>query len=141
MKWELPAMRMMAKANTSVLSIMLNDALDEVEKLQKRLAKVGKKSDGYHTFDELYDHRTVLFALVCQKNRINAWKSRFHSDDTILDGWFIVGMNLPNGQVSYHVPVEKWSLFDVPILDRAPEWDGHTPNDVITRLRNWLEML
>ena len=25
----------------------------------------GSTSDGYHTFDELYEHRTVLFSVIC----------------------------------------------------------------------------
>ena len=141
MKWELAAMRMMAKGTGSVPSIMMNDALDEIEKLRKRLAKVSKKSDGYHTFDELYRHRTTLFAIVCLDHRMRSWKSKLHSDGTMFDDWFIVGMDLPNGQVTYHIPLDQWSLFDLDALDRAPEWDGHTPNDVLTRLRNWLEML
>ena len=27
--------------------------------------EVGKISDGYHTFEELYYHRMILFAVIC----------------------------------------------------------------------------
>ena len=59
-------------------------------------------SDGYHTFKELYDHRIALFvalitALMQQEyhpaNK-TCWKSKKHSDGTMLDGWFIAGIGL-----------------------------------------------
>ena len=30
---------------------------------------VGKLSDGYHTFDELYHHRAILFATICNTHK------------------------------------------------------------------------
>jgi hypothetical protein len=38
-------------------------------------------------------------------------------------------------QISYHLPMSKWEECDVLIRDRAPEWDGHTSNDVLERLK------
>ena len=40
----------------------------------------GSTSDGYHTFDELYYHRTVLFAVICNTYCDKAWKSWLHAD-------------------------------------------------------------
>ena len=34
----------------------------------------GELSDGYHTFDELYNHRMILFAVICDTHRGVAWK-------------------------------------------------------------------
>ena len=42
--------------------------------------------DNYHTMDELYDHRTVLFAIVCRQNKTKAWKSLRHSDGSFEEG-------------------------------------------------------
>ena len=91
----------------------------------------GTISDGFHSFDELYDHRMTLFAVVLKAHRANAWKSRLHADGDMWDGWFIVGINTPEGQFTYHYKAEHWDLFDVPELDHAPEWDGHMPSDII----------
>jgi hypothetical protein len=91
----------------------------------------GRVSDGYHTFDELYEHRCVLFIAFANYNPGIGWKSKVHDDGKGCDGWFIAGLNLPNGTISYHLPMRMWRLLDVPELDRAPKWDGHTP------LRTW----
>lgn len=87
-------------------------------------------SDGYHTFDELYYHRAVLFSLVCKANKEHAWKSRLHSDGTMWDGLFIVGITTPEGNYTYHYHDERWDMFDVKELEKAPEYDGHLPSDI-----------
>ena len=91
----------------------------------------GNTSDGYHTFNELYHHRAILFAVICNANKDKAWKSKKHSDGTMYDGMFIVGINTPHGDYTYHYDIEPyWNLFDVKTLEFAPEWDGHIPEDV-----------
>lgn len=95
----------------------------------------GETSDGYHTFDELYDHRAKLFSVIVRGHRELAWKSRLHHDGTMYDGMFIVGVETPDGQATYHYDVDPyWDLFDCEVLDRAPEWDGHTPRQAIDRI-------
>lgn len=95
----------------------------------------GETSDGYHTFDELYDHRAKLFSVIVRDHRELAWKSRLHHDGTMYDGMFIVGIETPGGQATYHYDVDPyWDLFDCKELDRAPEWDGHTPHQAIDRI-------
>lgn len=90
-------------------------------------------SDGYHTFAELYYHRMVLFAVICNHNKNKAWKSWKHSDGTMFEDYFIVGIETPKGQYSYHYHKDFWDLFSVREMVSAPEWDGHQPDD-ITRL-------
>ena len=46
------------------------------------------------------------------------------------DGYFIVGIETPLGQYSYHYKKEYWHLFDVKEIPNAPEWDGHKPEDI-----------
>lgn len=95
----------------------------------------GETSDGYHTFNELYDHRAKLFSVVVRDQRDRAWKSRLHHDGTMYDGMFIVGIETPDGQATYHYDVDPyWDMFDCKELDRAPEWDGHTPQQAIERI-------
>lgn len=95
----------------------------------------GKVSDGYHTFDELYHHRAILFAVICNNNPELAWKSKFHDTGDMYDGMFIVGIDTPKGQATYHYDIETyWDIFNVKELDLAPKWDGHTPDDAIMRI-------
>lgn len=95
----------------------------------------GETSDGYHTFNELYHHRAVLFSVIVRDHADLAWKSRLHHDGTMYDGMFIVGIETPDGQATYHYDLNPyWDMFECKELDRAPEWDGHTPDDAIARI-------
>lgn len=97
----------------------------------------GNISDGYHTFDELYYHRCVLFSLICNQNNIVAWKSKKHHTGDMYEGMFIVGVETPYGQVTYHYDLKYWDMFKVQELEFAPEWDGSSPSDCIERMRIW----
>lgn len=95
----------------------------------------GEVSDGYHTFNELYHHRAVLFSVICNAHKEIAWKSRKHHDGTMYNGMFIVGINTTDGQATYHYDINPyWDMFAVKELDCAPEWDGHTPAQAIERI-------
>lgn len=90
----------------------------------------GEISDGSHTFNELYHHRMVLFSIICNANSSVAWKSWKHDDGTMYKDYFIVGIDTPKGQYSYHYHKSNWDRFHVKELERAPKWDGHEPNDI-----------
>jgi hypothetical protein len=98
-------------------------------------------SDGYHTFGELYEHRIELYLALCRYVGIRGpalvWKSFLHSDGSMIVGWFILGIFEEAGkQITYHIPEKYWEeAYADAILDKAPEWDGHTSQDVIQRLR------
>ena len=94
---------------------------------------IGQISDGSHTFDELYYHRMMLFFLVCKNYKDKVWKSFKHHDGTMFEDYFIVGITTPEGDFTYHYHKDHWNMFNVRELDFAPEWDGHTSED-ITRL-------
>ena len=95
----------------------------------------GETSDCYHTFNELYHHRAVLFSVICNDRPGMAWKSKRHHDGTMYDGMFIVGIQTPNGQATYHYDIDPyWDMFRVPELSQAPKWDGHTPTQAIERI-------
>ncbi|QIG60956.1 hypothetical protein vBLivaVAfA18_032 [Listeria phage vB_Liva_VAfA18] len=97
------------------------------------LADKGGISDGSHTFEELYFHRMVLFATICNANHSKSWKSKKHEDGSMFDNYFIVGISTSKGMFSYHYHLDNWDYFNVPELEFAPKWDGHTASDV-TRL-------
>jgi len=94
---------------------------------------LGDLSDGYHTFNELYYHRMVLFAVICNTYTERSWKSWKHDDGTMYDEYFIVGVETKEGHYTYHYHKDHWDLFKVVEYEFAPKWDGHKPED-ITRL-------
>ncbi len=102
----------------------------------------GSTSDGYHTFNELYHHRAVLFSVIVAKFADRAWKSKLHADGTMYEGMFIVGIKTPDGHATYHYDVEPyWHLFRCKEVDRAPEWDGHTPDQAIERIGKLVDLI
>jgi hypothetical protein len=77
-----------------------------------------------HTMDELYHHRAVLFAIVVNDRPAMSWKSKLHHDGTMINGMFVVGLNSPYGQITYHYLLEEWDLFKCEEVPFAPKWDG-----------------
>lgn len=95
----------------------------------------GQTSDGCHTFDELYHHRAVLFSIIVHNYPELSWKSKLHCTGDMLDGMFIVGIDTPYGQATYHYDLDPyWDMFDCKELEFAPEWDGHTADQAIERI-------
>ena len=96
---------------------------------------IGEMSDGYHTFNGLYYQRMVLFAALVKQNKDSAWKSHRHEDGELCfgGGWFIVGIDTPEGSYTYHYEDKDWDLFDCEELPVGKHWDGHREDDV-TRL-------
>lgn len=107
---------------------------------------MGNISDGYHTFNELYRYRMLYNAAFFNelaKGDIKVCKSHKHYDgeECFGGGWFIVMAELPTGQISNHYENRYWELFDIPRLDKAWEWDGHTSEEALRRLENYLLMI
>lgn len=104
---------------------------------QDELLKIGDLSDGYHTFNQLYYQRCILFASLVRLNKDKSWKSFKHSDGKYCfdsnGEWFIVGIDTPLGSYTYHYEKKYWDLFECQELECGKEWDGHTEEDV-TRL-------
>lgn len=101
--------------------------------------------DGYHTFDELYDHRIMLFIVLCKQiirqpydnDKFTVWRSRLHHDGSSFDDWFIMGIGTKKGeQITYHLPLSRWDeTHFAKTWNIAPEFDGHTSDDVLERLK------
>jgi hypothetical protein len=112
----------------------------------------GNYSDGYHTFNELYEFRKTYNAALFNEwanFRINppdgsepvakfdVHKSWNHNDGQPCfgGGWFIVVATLPTGQISNHYEAKDWDLFKIPEAKNAKHpFDGHTSADVVVRL-------
>jgi hypothetical protein len=104
----------------------------------------GETSDGYHTFNELYEHRHVLFAHLLQNSymydsQVFFWKTWRNQNGEVWDGWFIAGIDTEYGQISYHMPAEWWDRLPVVTeIERNENYDGHTSSDVLLRLKQLL---
>ncbi len=117
-------------------------------------------SDGYHTFEELYEFRKMYNAALFNEwakiddetivreglssyPKYNVHKSWKHNDGEYCFGvenkWFIVSAMLPDGLISNHYKAKDWDLFKVPVVEKALyEFDGHTGQDVLERIKNIL---
>ena len=103
----------------------------------------GEISDGYHTFNELYDHRHALFLALMKAHPTLSWMSRKHDDGSEMEGWFIAGIKAPTGDVTYHLPASMWDLATntgAAIFDTGMWWDGHTPKNVVDRIQEWIKI-
>lgn len=107
---------------------------DKIEEL-KNLDDIGDFSDGYHTFNDLYYQRVMLFAVIVRTYPEYSWKSKRHAtgEECFGGGWFIVGIDTPEGSYTYHYELKYWDLFECQEFQYARNWDGHTDKDV-TRL-------
>lgn len=117
-------------------SILLN-IQKQINEYRKH-SSVGELNDTFHSFDDLYKHRSLLLALLCLRIPYS-WKSRIHEDGTMFDGMFIVGFPTPTGIVTYHCDNEYWDLFKIPILPHAPHFDGYTDKDCLTRIEEFIK--
>lgn len=93
-------------------------------------------SDGYHTFDELYEHRVLLWINLCLANAGHVNSSYFVKEH--FAGWDLLVMTDASGdQLSYHVPISKRRLYEnkIKVIDiDNHEFDGHTSENVLERL-------
>jgi len=102
-----------------------------------------KVSDGYHSFEELYEFRkvynAVLFNEWTEQGKYFVHKSKKHDDGELCFGgeWFIVVAMLPSGLISNHYHIKDFDLFKIPETEKCLfEFDGHTSNDVLQRLKS-----
>ena len=123
----------------STLSLSNIQDLIKQYKHTNQNSSVGSLSDGYHTFDELYHHRSMLFLALCLTAfKDKAWKSLLHEEggDPMYNGMFIMGVETPYGQATYHYDIDPYweKAKNVKEVYHAPKFDGHTPNDAIDRI-------
>lgn len=95
--------------------------------------------DNFHSMSELYFNRMILFDLLMKSHPEYAWKSKLHSDGTMFTDYFIVGFTFKDEtSFTYHFHIKYWDIFSCVELVRAPEYDGHLPQDIY-RLYKLLE--
>jgi len=133
-----------------VLAVYFRDKITDQD-VYAEFSKEDKSqlSDGYHTFEELYEHRHTLCLALMKAMPQNWWFSRKHADGELCFGnedWFIVGAELPGfapSSIAYHLPARLWDSVKATgakELSVGKPWDGHTPSDVIDRLTKWIKL-
>lgn len=101
----------------------------------------GTTSDGFHTFNELYHHRAILFSVIVSRFPELAWKSKKHATGDMYEGMFIAGINTPDGPATYHFDIDPyWNMLKCKELELAPKWDGHSPDQAIERISKLAEV-
>lgn len=95
--------------------------------------------DSSHTFTDLYDHRNMLFLNLCKMYPYgDVWKTRHHETGKpeMPEGFFLVGVETPDGRLSYHMKVEDhWEYtWWIQEIDESPAWDG-VKGGTISRLK------
>lgn len=134
--------------------LMTEDGEPDWSELMIDVDSLADVSDGYHTIEELYDHRITLYIALCRMysqyreptkwdtkegRQDHVWRSGKHSDGTHYDGWFLLAIGTkPGKQITYHIPISRWNETKfAATYEKAPvEFDGHTSSDVIARLKN-----
>ena len=130
------------------------DRMDALASATEPTRATGDTSDGYHTFQQLYDQRSALLAALCNSIVIAinlagvdescypnfVFKSRRLHGGEAVDGYFLVGINCvsdtdsPAKWATWHCEDKWWDANVAPELELAPEWDGHTARDALERL-------
>ncbi len=107
-------------------------------------------SDGYHTFDELYDHRNMLWiSLALMMDDRSDFKVEWVREH--FAGWDLIvvedysrqtqEMPYEHKQLSYHVPAKLRPLYEARLKEIAAmdhKFDGHTSQDVLARLEKFI---
>lgn len=127
----------LSKHSVERVSEIIAERITEQKSIDDELCKSGEASDGYHTFNELYDFRREYNAALVNSGVWKAHKSyRHHSGELCFGGgWFIVMIETPFGQISNHYENKYWDEFHCEEKEFADEWDGHTEKDVVERLK------
>jgi len=109
-----------------------NKYLNTTTGWRKMPSDIGNYCDGFHTFNQLYHQRTMLFATIVNQNKDRAWKTHRHEDGELCfgGGWFLVTVDTPQGAYGYHCEDKYWDLFDCEELKVAKHWDGYTEGNV-----------
>lgn len=100
------------------------------------LEDTGELSDGYHTFNELYAARHILFVNLCLTLPNVAFWTHRNKEGKTMEGWFILGLQSSDEQLTFHLPVEylPYVAGEIKEVERNELYDGHGTDEVLERL-------
>lgn len=90
----------LSKHSVDRMSKIIEEKIREQKAIDDEFCKSGEASDGYHTFNELYDFRREYNAALVNSGIWKAHKSYRHHDGELCfgGGWFIVMIETPLGK-------------------------------------------
>ena len=113
-----------------------------MDKITIEVDNLAKVSDGYHTIEELYEHRCLLFIAYCVL-AVEKDSPKFCAYiKEHLPGWFLLVIDTGAGQMSYHCNNKFLHLVEkslIPEDSGEHKYDGHTSKDVLDRLTKVIE--
>ena len=100
---------------------------------------VGTITDGYHSFDDLYEHRNLLFLNLIVHMDYREEATAYYTEDPNMPGWILVVLETEKlGQISYHMQ-DGYDQF-LKHIPKIPwnelNWDSRSSLEVSLRLRN-----
>ena len=117
-----------------------------IEKINKEIKENIKTintdliSDGWHTFGELYNHRSLLFLKLCKElskdEKYLVYKSKKHFDGSDMEGYFNLGVKLQDDTfVAYHISNQYWDECDfAETLEKSPIEGEYSSKDAVNNL-------
>ena len=94
------------------------------------------------TMDEVYHERDQVIALaaaIAQDHGYRVWIGLHENDPEWEEDWqHILYIDLPTGQVSWHIHDSELPLFGAIPTDTTP-WDGHTVAEKYARLERFVK--
>jgi hypothetical protein len=109
-----------------------------VSMVEERTPKGPTLADVTAAKDQAYSERNRCVAALALMAKGNGWPvglARHPEAEVWEDDWRnIVWINLPSGQVTWHLHDSELPLFDFLTLDPSFEWDGHTTEEKYRRL-------
>lgn len=104
----------------------------------------GDFSDGYHTFNELYEHRNLLFLAFCltESGSRGLLHGQVYWQQDHFPDWDLVSTKIGGKQISYHLPSKYRHILEGNFEQSTTleeVFDGHTSKDVIERLISAIE--
>lgn len=106
-----------------VINLNTNTVEQEVEWLDEI-------SDGWHTMNDLYQHRALLFAVICRAYPDKAHITFHHQNRAMPEGKFYVWIDTPEGQYGYHYLLEELELFKGIKEEPFDYYDGFRDNNI-----------
>lgn len=120
--------------------IMVSEVEGAVRLLQRAERAEVERDQAIAEKDRAYGERNLCVALLARLATMLGWRAgvREHEGPDLGPGWrSVVLVNLPTGQLSWHLPDREADL-----LEHLPRyvdaWDGHTTEEKHLRMRLFL---
>ncbi len=92
--------------------------------------------DRHYAFWQFYELRTIMLIMISNSVPDLCFKAREHSDGTMFNNDFILGINTELGLSTYHIKNMYFECFNVKEVDSSPIWDGYTQEDNLNRTKS-----